>query len=121
MTLPHGANCPIFHHPYTDSLRASVSVRTIATYLAEGKLLSRRHCQCLLLLTPIHHRLCLEWLRAQMNWTATEWNQAIFSAKLQIHFGTNDNCVRVWRPRGERLNLAFAVQWHTAPTIPMMV
>ncbi|GFY13713.1 transposable element Tcb1 transposase [Trichonephila clavipes] len=29
--------------------------------------------------------------------------------------------VRVWRPRGERLNPAFALQQHTTPTAGMMV
>ncbi|GFV68009.1 hypothetical protein TNCV_1872911 [Trichonephila clavipes] len=31
-----------------------------------------------------------------------------------------DNSVRLWRPRGERLNPAFALQRHTAPTAGVM-
>ncbi|GFW78452.1 transposable element Tcb2 transposase [Trichonephila clavipes] len=34
---------------------------------------------------------------------------------------SDDNRVRVWRSRGERLNPAFALQRHTAPTAGVMV
>ncbi|GFX49044.1 transposable element Tcb2 transposase [Trichonephila clavipes] len=34
---------------------------------------------------------------------------------------SDDNRVRVWRPRGERLNPVFALQRHTAPTADVMV
>ncbi|GFW88583.1 transposable element Tcb1 transposase [Trichonephila clavipes] len=34
---------------------------------------------------------------------------------------SDDNRVRAWRPRGERLNPAFALQRHTAPTAGVMV
>ncbi|GFW99640.1 transposable element Tcb2 transposase [Trichonephila clavipes] len=34
---------------------------------------------------------------------------------------SDDNHVRVWRPRGERLNPAFALQQHTTPTAGVMV
>ncbi|GFX82882.1 transposable element Tcb2 transposase [Trichonephila clavipes] len=39
------------------------------------------------------------------------------------HLGSrsDDNRVRVWRPRGERLNPAFALQRHTTPTAGVMV
>ncbi|GFU67454.1 uncharacterized protein TNCV_1599361 [Trichonephila clavipes] len=33
----------------------------------------------------------------------------------------DDNRVRLWRPRGERLNPAFALQRPTAPTVVVMV
>ncbi|GFX18982.1 transposable element Tcb2 transposase [Trichonephila clavipes] len=34
---------------------------------------------------------------------------------------SDDNCVRVWRHRGERLNPAFDLQRHTAPIAGVMV
>ncbi|GFU16015.1 transposable element Tcb2 transposase [Trichonephila clavipes] len=40
---------------------------------------------------------------------------------MQIQPQQYDNRVRVWRPRGERLNPAFALQRHTAPTASVMV
>ncbi|GFU69584.1 histone-lysine N-methyltransferase SETMAR [Trichonephila clavipes] len=51
------------------------------------------------------------------DWTATEWNQVVFSDKSRFSLGINDNDVRVGRPLGQHLNPAFTVQWHTAPTI----
>ncbi|GFW64711.1 transposable element Tcb2 transposase [Trichonephila clavipes] len=33
---------------------------------------------------------------------------------------SDDNCVRAWRPLGERLNPAFALQRHTTPTAGVM-
>ncbi|GFS81253.1 transposable element Tcb2 transposase [Trichonephila clavipes] len=50
------------------------------------------------------------------NWTAAEWNQVVFSDESRFNLSSDDNRVRVWRPRGERLNSAFPLQWHTAPT-----
>ncbi|GFW39793.1 transposable element Tcb2 transposase [Trichonephila clavipes] len=74
-----------------------------------------------LLLTPTHRRLRLEWCRARGNWTTSEWNQVVFSEKSRFNLGSEDNRVRVWRPRGERLNPAFALEQHTAPTAGVMV
>ncbi|GFV72012.1 transposable element Tcb2 transposase [Trichonephila clavipes] len=75
-------------------LGAPVSSRTIRSQLAEGHLGS--WCPLRVLpLTPIHRRLCLE---------------------------RNDGIrVHVWRPRGEHLNPAFALQRHTAPTDGVML
>ncbi|GFU62553.1 transposable element Tcb1 transposase [Trichonephila clavipes] len=53
------------------------------------------------------------------NLTAAEWNLVVFSDKSR--FTRDDNRVRVWRPRGERLNLAFALQGHTTPTAMVKV
>ncbi|GFW71943.1 uncharacterized protein TNCV_3221191 [Trichonephila clavipes] len=39
----------------------------------------------------------------------------------RFNLSSDYNCVRVWRPRGERLNPAFALQRHTAPTAAVMV
>ncbi|KFM56895.1 Transposable element Tcb2 transposase, partial [Stegodyphus mimosarum] len=102
------------------SLGAPVSSRTIRRHLAEGHLVSRRPL-CVLLLMPTHRRLRLEWCRARGNWTAAEWNQVAFRDKSRFNLDSDDNRVRVWRARGERLNPAFAVQTHIAPTAGVMV
>ncbi|GFV96623.1 transposable element Tcb2 transposase [Trichonephila clavipes] len=71
------------------SLGSPVSSRTIRRRLAEGHLGSQRPLR-VLPLTPTHRRLRLEC--------------------------SDDNRVRVWRLHGKRLNPAFALQRHTAPT-----
>ncbi|GFY22070.1 transposable element Tcb2 transposase [Trichonephila clavipes] len=43
-------------------------------------------------------------------------NQVVFSDKSRFNLSSDDNGVRVWRPRGERLNPTFALQRHTALT-----
>ncbi|GFW28043.1 transposable element Tcb2 transposase [Trichonephila clavipes] len=53
--------------------------------------------------------------------TAAEWNQVVFSDESRFNLSSDDNRVRVWRPRGERLNPAFASQQHTAPKAGVMV
>ncbi|GFW34535.1 transposable element Tcb1 transposase [Trichonephila clavipes] len=58
-------------------------------------------------LMPIHRCHRLEWCHARGNWTAAEWNQVVFS---RYNLSSDDNRVRVWKPRGERLNLPFAFQ-----------
>ncbi|GFY34555.1 transposable element Tcb2 transposase [Trichonephila clavipes] len=103
------------------SLEASMSSRTIRRCLAEGYLGSRRLLR-VLSLTSTLQRLRLEWRHARGNWTAVEWNQAVvFSDESRFSVSSNDNCVRVWRPRGERLYPAFALQRHTTPTAGVMV
>ncbi|GFY06810.1 transposable element Tcb2 transposase [Trichonephila clavipes] len=61
------------------------------------------------------------WYRARGNWTAAELNQVIFSDEYRFNLSSDDNHVRVWRPCGERLNPAFVLQRHTAPTDGVMV
>ncbi|GFV74906.1 transposable element Tcb2 transposase [Trichonephila clavipes] len=61
------------------------------------------------------------WCRARGNWTAEEWNQVALSDESRFNLSTDDNNVHVWRPRGERLNPAFALQRHTTPTAGVMV
>ncbi|GFU53137.1 transposable element Tcb2 transposase [Trichonephila clavipes] len=101
------------------SLGAPVSFRTIRRRLAEEHLGSR-HPLRVLPLTTTHRRLRLEWCHARGNWTAVEWNQIVFSDESRFNLSSNDNRVRVWRPRGERLDPAFALHRHTAPTAGMM-
>ncbi|GFV82511.1 transposable element Tcb2 transposase [Trichonephila clavipes] len=43
------------------------------------------------------------------------------SDESRFNLSSDDNRVRVWRPRGERLNPALALQRHTAPTAGVMV
>ncbi|GFV67645.1 transposable element Tcb2 transposase [Trichonephila clavipes] len=101
------------------SLGALVSSRTIRRRLAEGHLGSRRPLR-VLPLTPTHRRLHLEWCRALGNWTAAEWNQFVFSDESRFNLSSDDHHVRVWRPRGECLNPAFALQRYTAHTAGVM-
>ncbi|GFY06001.1 transposable element Tcb2 transposase [Trichonephila clavipes] len=46
--------------------------------------------------------------------------QIVFSDESRFNL-RSDNHVRVWRTRGERLNLAFTLQRHTAPTACVVV
>ncbi|GFU54304.1 transposable element Tcb1 transposase [Trichonephila clavipes] len=106
-----------------DALDRPVNEKT-ATYirrcLAEGHLGSRCPLR-VLLLTPTHRRHRLEWCYARGNWTAAEWNQVVFSDESRFNLSSDDNRVRVWIPRGERLNPTFALQRHTASTAGVMV
>ncbi|GFW24532.1 transposable element Tcb2 transposase [Trichonephila clavipes] len=106
-------------HIEAPSLGPPVSSRTIRTRLAEGLWGSRRPLRELPL-TPTHRHLRLEWCRARGNWTATERNQVVFSDEFRFNLSSDDNRVRVWRPHGGRLNPAFALQPHTAPTAGVM-
>ncbi|GFY14637.1 transposable element Tcb1 transposase [Trichonephila clavipes] len=55
------------------------------------------------------------------NLDCSKWNQVVFSDESRFNLSSDDNCVRVWRPRGEHFNPAFALQRHTAPTAGVMV
>ncbi|GFT25824.1 transposable element Tcb2 transposase [Trichonephila clavipes] len=102
------------------ALGAPVSSGTIRRCLSERHLGSRRPLRELPL-TPTHRRLRLDWCHTRGNWTATECNQVLFSDESKFNLSSNDYRVRVWRPRGERLNPGFALQRHTAPTAGVMV
>ncbi|GFX20717.1 transposable element Tcb2 transposase [Trichonephila clavipes] len=91
------------------SLGAPVSSRAIRRCLAEEHMGSWRPLR-VLPLTPTHRCLRFKWCRARGNWTAAEWNQVVFSNESRFNLSSNDNRVRVWRPRDERLNSAFALQ-----------
>ncbi|GFV42275.1 transposable element Tcb2 transposase [Trichonephila clavipes] len=88
--------------------------------LAEGHLGSLRPLR-VLPLTPAHRRLRFKWCRARGNWTAAERNQVVFSDESRFNLNSDDNHVRVGRPRGESLNPAFASQQHIAPIAGVMV
>ncbi|GFT20517.1 transposable element Tcb2 transposase [Trichonephila clavipes] len=102
------------------SLGPPVSSRTIRRRLAKGHLGSWSPLHGLLL-TPTHRRIRLEWCCTRGNWTSTEGNQVVFSDESRFNLSSDDNRVRVWRTRGERLNLAFALQRHIAPVTGVMV
>ncbi|GFV15917.1 transposable element Tcb2 transposase [Trichonephila clavipes] len=102
------------------SLGVYVSSRNIRRRLAEGHLGLRRRLR-MLPLTPTHRCLHLERCRARVNWTAAEWNQVVFSDESRFNLSSNDNRVRVWRPRGEHLNSSFVLQGHTSPLNGVMV
>ncbi|PRD24285.1 UNVERIFIED_CONTAM: hypothetical protein NCL1_44234 [Trichonephila clavipes] len=53
--------------------------------------------------------------------TATEWNQFVSTDESRFNLSSDDNRVRVWRPRVERLNPAFVLQRNTTPTAGVMV
>ncbi|GFU77589.1 transposable element Tcb2 transposase [Trichonephila clavipes] len=113
----------IGRHPGTQVahlLGALVFSRTIRRRLAEEHLRSRGPLR-VLLLTTTHRRLRLDWCRIQGNCTAAEWNKVVYNDKSRFNLSIDDNRVRVWRPRGERLNPAFALQRHTSPTTGVMV
>ncbi|GFY04038.1 hypothetical protein TNCV_1198161 [Trichonephila clavipes] len=52
---------------------------------------------------------------------AAGWNKVDFTDESRFILSSDDNRVRVWRPRGERLNPAFALQRHTASTAGVML
>ncbi|GFV62713.1 transposable element Tcb1 transposase [Trichonephila clavipes] len=59
-------------------------------------------------LTPTYRRLRLEWCCARGHWRAEEWNQVVFSDASRFNLSSEKHHVLVGRPRGERLNPAFA-------------
>ncbi|GFU58572.1 transposable element Tcb2 transposase [Trichonephila clavipes] len=88
------------------ALGALVYSRTIRRRLVKGHLGSQGPFR-VLPLTTTHRHLRLEWCRAGGNRTAAEWNQGVFSNESRFNMSIDENRVRVWRPRGERLKPAF--------------
>ncbi|GFY05374.1 transposable element Tcb1 transposase [Trichonephila clavipes] len=64
---------------------------------------------------PTASSAAIQWCHARGNWTKAEWNQVVCNDESRFNLSSNDNRVRVLRPRGERLNPAFALQRRTAP------
>ncbi|GFY26159.1 transposable element Tcb2 transposase [Trichonephila clavipes] len=116
------ADCFIGLHPGTERIFTMgpcvFSNHTKAP--AEGRLGSRNPLR-VLPLTPTHRCLRLEWCHTRRNWNSAEWNQVFFSDISRFNLSSDYNRVRVWRHRGERLNPAFALQRHTAPSVGVMV
>ncbi|GFW66289.1 transposable element Tcb2 transposase [Trichonephila clavipes] len=48
-------------------------------------------------------------------------SRTIRSNESRFNLSSDDNCIRVWRPRGERLNPAFALRRHIAPKAGVMI
>ncbi|GFW87291.1 transposable element Tcb2 transposase [Trichonephila clavipes] len=115
-------NCFIDCHPGTGStlIRSPCVFSNHTKRLADGYLGSR--CPLRVLpLTPTHRRLRLEWCSVQGNWTAAEWNQVVCREEFRFNLSSDDNRFGVWRPRGEHINPAFALQRHTAPPAGVIV
>ncbi|GFW56372.1 transposable element Tcb2 transposase [Trichonephila clavipes] len=91
------------------SLGTPVSSRTIRRRLAAGHLGSW-HPLCVLPLTPTHRRLRLEWFPRMRKLDCSGGNHVVFSDESRFNLSSDDNRVRVWRPRGEHLNPAFTLQ-----------
>ncbi|GFV33028.1 uncharacterized protein TNCV_1390851 [Trichonephila clavipes] len=104
-------NCFIGRHPDTASTftRGPCDFSNLTKRLAEGHLGSR-HPLRVLPLTPTHRHLRLEWCRALGNLIAAEWNQVVFRDESRFNLSSDDNRVRVLRPRGERFKPAFFLQ-----------
>ncbi|GFU61918.1 transposable element Tcb2 transposase [Trichonephila clavipes] len=103
------ASSAVIQAQVAPSLGAPVSSRTIrGTWLEDIWDLST-HYVCAAFDAP-HRRLHLEWCRVRGNWTLAEWNQVVFSDESRFNLSSDDHHVRVWRPRSNRLNHAFALQ-----------
>ncbi|GFS52551.1 transposable element Tcb2 transposase [Trichonephila clavipes] len=66
----------------------------------------------------------MNWLKKLMLKKLLKKSQelkVVFSDESRLNLSSDDNRVRVWRPRGECLNPPFALQRHTAPTAGVMV
>ncbi|GFW44554.1 uncharacterized protein TNCV_4481001 [Trichonephila clavipes] len=108
------ANCFISRHPGTGSIfNRGPCVFSNHSKGPGRRTLGSRCLLCVLPLTPTHLRLSLEWCHTRGKWTAAEWSQVVFSDESRFNLRSDDNRVRVGRPRGERLNPAFALQRHT--------
>ncbi|GFW54939.1 transposable element Tcb2 transposase [Trichonephila clavipes] len=107
-TRTRRASCFIDHWP-APSLRVPASIRTITSHMAEKHLVSR-HPLRVLPKSSTHRRLHLQWCHARRDWAATKMNQGVLRDESRYIFNGDDNRVRVWIPRGEHLNIAFALQ-----------
>lgn len=63
----------------------------------------------------------MQWCRERQSWTAGDWQRIVFSDESRFCLGAHDGRVRVRRRVGERLNPAYNVERHTAPTPGVMV
>ncbi|GFY23171.1 major facilitator superfamily domain-containing protein 6 [Trichonephila clavipes] len=67
---------------------------------------------------PTNRSLRLEWCHARGKCTAEEWNQNVFSDEFRFSLSSDDNRVRVWRSKGERLNLPLL---YSDTPLPLLV
>ncbi|GFW36067.1 transposable element Tcb1 transposase [Trichonephila clavipes] len=97
----------------------SVSVRTIRRRLQQSGLSARRP----LLGLPLkqnHRRLHHQWCDERRMWAA-EWNEVVFTDESRICLQHNDDWIRVWRHRGERMLNSCVMHRHTGPAPGIMV
>ncbi|GFX50246.1 transposable element Tcb2 transposase [Trichonephila clavipes] len=120
---------PIVRNSEMKSTASSAAIQT-QVVPSLGALCILEPCKCAWLMDNWDrgaHNVCcplrprLEWCRARGNWTAVEWNQVVLSYESRFNLSSNDNRIRVWRSCGARLNPAFDLQRHTAPTAVVMI
>ncbi|GFV14290.1 transposable element Tcb2 transposase [Trichonephila clavipes] len=70
---------------------------------------------------PTHRCHRLERCHTRGNRTAAEWNQVVFSDESRSNVSSDDNRVRLWRPRGKRLNPDVALKRNTTLTAVVLV
>ncbi|GFX26547.1 transposable element Tcb2 transposase [Trichonephila clavipes] len=103
------------------SLGDPVSSRIVQRRLSEGHLGSR-HPLPVLPLTPTHRRLRLEWcVHEETGLQRNGTRSSLATRARESRFNLSSDDVRVWRPHGECLIPAFALQRHTAHTAGVMV
>ncbi|GFX25835.1 transposable element Tc1 transposase [Trichonephila clavipes] len=89
------------------TIRADVGVaivpQTIFRPLAEANLKSKRPFR-VLLLTPEHRQLRLQWCQARSMWNVTDWQKVVFRDESRFVLGTDDNRARVGRRPGPFLS-----------------
>ncbi|GFX43008.1 transposable element Tcb1 transposase [Trichonephila clavipes] len=112
--LPHW---PLSKHRQRLHYGALVSSQTITRRLAEGHLASRCPLRVLKRHIPTD-----TFVRGGITHDGIEQkrNGAIFSDEPRFNLSSDDNRVRVWRPRGESFN-PFALPLHTVPTAGVIV
>ncbi|GFV59037.1 transposable element Tcb2 transposase [Trichonephila clavipes] len=99
-----------------DVLNRPVVEKTTTSRRLEGHLGSWRPLRVLPLTPPIDPTV---WRDAAHEKIGLQRNGT--RSSLATNPDSDDNCVRVWRPRGECLNPAFASQRHIAPTAGVMI
>jgi hypothetical protein len=67
-----------------------------------------------------HNDQLIEWCTLREHWI-DEWHQIIFSDESRFCLWQSDGRLRVRRPRGQRLNLQFALRRHSGLTPGVMV
>ncbi|GFW19508.1 transposable element Tc1 transposase [Trichonephila clavipes] len=89
------------------TIRTDVGVaivpQTISRHRAEANLKSKRPFR-VLILTPEHWELRLQWCQARSMWNVTDWQKVVFSDESRFVLGRDDNRVRVWKRPVERYN-----------------
>lgn len=96
-----------------------ISVRSVYRRIHSFGLKSYRPFLCLPL-TPRHKRSRLEWCNERLQWV-DQWKQVVFSDESRFCLCAHDGRKMVRRRRGERRNLQFAVDRHTALTRGVML